>query len=256
MAIKAAVKETEISVLAVTKNEIKFCILGNTPLILNRLSEKAKRELLMPKGKKNAAERASTLKHQPLQEYRSSPYKNSDPNHPTLLMLPAGAFKGSLKSAALDLPGASKSQIGRLTYIAGDNVDIYGVPMLLMSIVRSSDMNRTPDVRTRAILPEWACMLTVSFVEPMLRKQSVANLLAAAGISIGVGDFRPEKGSGNYGQFSICDATNKDFLRIMNQGRADQEKAMAEPQAYDDETGELLTWFESESKTRGFRLAA
>jgi hypothetical protein len=26
-----------------------------------------------------------------------------------------------------------------------------------MTPVRSADMNRTPDVRTRAILPEWAC---------------------------------------------------------------------------------------------------
>lgn len=40
------------------------------------------------------------------------------------------SFKGAIRSAALDMPGAKKAQIGRLTYIAGDFVGIYGVPKL------------------------------------------------------------------------------------------------------------------------------
>ncbi len=167
----------------------------------------------------------------------------------------ASAFKAALKSAALDLPGASKSQIGRLTYVEGDLVSIYGVPKLLMSVVRSADMNRTPDIRTRAILTEWACRVSITFVMPLLREQAVVNLLAAAGITQGIGDWRPQKGSGSYGQFALVGIGDADFDRIVATGGRDaQMAAMAEPECYDDETEKLLSWFDVESKRRGFKV--
>ena len=167
----------------------------------------------------------------------------------------ASSFKGALRSAALDIPGANKSQIGRLTYVNGEFTPIYGVPKLFMSIVRSADMNRTPDVRTRAIVPEWACKLSVTYVQPLLRDQAVANLLAAAGISIGVGDWRPEKGAGAYGQFALVSADDADFVRICKTGgRAAQMAAMEDPDCHDEETAELLSWFDKEVKVRGFKI--
>jgi hypothetical protein len=54
---------------------------------------------------------------------------------------------------------------------------VYGVPKVFCAITRSADMNRTPDVRTRAILPEWACRFTVRFEKPILRDQTIADLL-------------------------------------------------------------------------------
>lgn len=39
----------EISVVALRRGEVVFNIVGSSPLIYNRVSEKAKRELLMPK---------------------------------------------------------------------------------------------------------------------------------------------------------------------------------------------------------------
>lgn len=251
------VKETSIDVLEVTRSRMEFCVLGTSPLILNRMSEKAKRELLLPRGRKNAADKAANLKHNPFQEYRDSPYKSVDPKSPTLLMLMSSGFKGAMRTAALDLPGANKSQIGRLVFVEGDYVNVHGLPKLFMSVTRSADINKTPDIRTRTIVPEWCARVTVSFVTPLLRQQSVANLLAAAGISSGVGDWRPEKGAGSYGQFQLVSADNKDFIRICREGhRAAQVKAMQTPEPYDMETAELLSWFETEATNRGFKVAA
>ena len=241
----------------VDHGQLDFCILGTTPMILNRMSEKVLRELLMPKGKKTAAEKASTLKHDPMSEFRASPYRDEDEKAPTLLQHLSSAFKGAIKSAALDLPGANKSQIGRLTWVNGERVGIYGVPEIFMSVTRSADMNRTPDVRTRAIVRNWACYVSVSFVQPILREQGVANLLASAGITQGVGDWRPGKGSGTYGQFELVDAKDPRFLHIIKHGgRAAQVSAMENPTPYDRETEELLEWFEVEHKRRGFKVAA
>lgn len=248
--------EAEINVIQISQGRIEFCVLGKTPLILNRMSEKASRELLLPR-KKTAADKASSLKHNPPEEYRASAYKSVGNDAPTRLLILSTAFKGAMRSCAVDIPGVAKSEIGRLTYVDGDYVDIYGVPKLLMSITRSADMNRTPDVRTRAIVPEWAARISVTYVQPLLREQAVANLLAAAGIMRGVGDWRPEKGAGSYGQFELVAKDDKRFLSIIKSGgRAAQDKALERPEPYDAETTELLTWFETEATRRGFAVVA
>lgn len=257
MATKKSADSGEIQIIEINTGTITVAVVGTTPLILNRMAEKAKHELLLPKGKKTAAEKASSLKHDPLAEFRASPVRLRDDNASTLLALPSTAFKGAMRTAALDLPGAKKSQIGRLTYIPGEFVGIYGVPEVFSTIVRSADMNRTPDVRTRCIVPKWAAVLSITFVRPIMREQAIANLLAAAGITVGVGDFRPEKGAGNYGQFEVVGADDPRLLEIMAVGgRAAQLEAMDNPEAYDEDTEELLSWFDVEVRRRGFKVAA
>lgn len=257
MAIRKNTPEEVSDILKVSTGSLECYIVGNSPLICNRMSEKAKHELLMPKGRKNAVERATTLKHVPIDEYRASAYTLKDDTQPTLLAMLSTAFKGALRSAALDMPGAKKAQIGRLTYLAGEFVGIYGVPKLFMSITRSADMAKTPDVRTRAIVPEWACHLTITFVQPLIRAQAVGNLLAAAGLTIGVGDWRPEKGSGNYGQFEIVSKDDQRYARIVKSGgRKAQIEALENPVAYDAETAELLSWFDDERAKRQLKGVA
>lgn len=248
--------ESEIFVTKVDKGEMIFAVLGTSPIICNRMSEKARMELLFPKGKKTAADKASSLKHDPMKEFRDSPYTSKDKDAPTRLQLISSMFKKAMGTAALDLPGTRKAQIGRLVYVEGDRVNLYGVPQLMMSVTRSSDMNRTPDIRSRAILPEWACKITVSFIKPIIREQSVANLLAAGGITAGVGDWRVEKGSGSYGTFKLVSLDDPDFVRITKLGREAQDKALVDPQSYDDETESLLSWFKQETVARGFAATA
>jgi hypothetical protein len=256
MATKKPTPDSEITdILKVEKGSVECCLVGTSPLVLNRMSEKAKHELLMPKGRKNAAERATSLKHIPVEEYRASAYTLRE--GPTLLALLATAFKGAIRSAALDMPGAKKAQIGRLTYIEGDYIGIYGAPKLFMAIVRSADMNKTPDVRTRAIVPEWACTLRVTYVQPLIRAQAVVNLLAAAGLTIGVGDGRPEKGAMSYGQFRITNKEDADYKRILKEGgRKAQQAGLDVPVCYDDETTELLSWFDDERAKRQLKGVA
>jgi hypothetical protein len=174
-----------------------------------------------------------------------------DPGQPTLIAMLSSAFHKAIANAALDM-SAKKTEIYRRMWIEGDKTNIYGVPKLWMTIVRSADMNRTPDVRTRARLPEWACRLQVTFVEPLIKAQALVNLLASAGLTIGVGDGRQEKGSGMHcGNFRIVDENDADFKRIVKEGgRKAQQAALDHPVAYDDETLELLTWFDVELERR------
>ena len=244
---------TEIEIMKVNRGLLDLYILGTTPMICNRMSEKARHQILCPSGRKSGAEKASTLKHEPMQEFRASPYVNSSNDGLTYLQHLASAFKGAMASAALDLPGSSKAQIGRLAWVVGDRVDIYGVPKMFMSVVRSADMAKTPDIRTRVIIPRWACKVTISFTTPLLREQAVANLMSAAGLTQGVGDWRPEKGKGSYGSFEIVNHDDPRWLEVVKTGgRQAQLEAMMNPAFYDDDTEEMYTWFVGEAKRRGF----
>lgn len=257
MATKANDNGATIEIMEVLRGSIDFCILGTSPFICNRMSEKVKQELLAPKGKKTAADKASTMKHNPLREFRDSPYVIKNPSAPTLIAILPTSFKQAMGTAALDTPGAKRAQIERLVSVNWAMQPMYGIPQLFMSVTRSADMNRTPDVRTRAIIPEWACKLHVSFASPILRNQSIINLVAAAGMNSGVGDWRQEKGSGSYGSFKIVAADDPDWNRIVKTGgRKAQEEALANPIAYDEETESLMAWFDVEVKRRGFKIAA
>ena len=210
----------------------------------------------MPPRKKGRAEKESSLKHDPMAEYRRSAYRSKEDDAPTRIIFPAPGFKRAMASAALELPGVSKAQIGRLCWTEGFSVPIYGIPQLWMSVVRSADINRTPDVRTRAIIPEWASTVTISYVTPNLRAQPVANLLASAGVFIGVGDGRPERGALSFGRFEIVNEDDERYQRILaTGGKAAQDQAFAEPTTYDVETEELLEWWNAEVKRRGFEVA-
>jgi len=229
-----------------------FHILGVTPLIFHNMSEKAKRQLLMPAPRKNAAERAVTLKHSPMEEFRASVYTaKRDLDSPTHLVFPGRAFHQAIQDATLDLPDVKKAVIGRLCGVVDFDVSIYGIPQLMISSVRSADKNRTPDMRTRAIVPQWACEVTIWFARPLLRQSSIVDLMASAGIYIGIGDWRQQKGSGSHGLWEVVDPGNEDWMRIMKTGgRAPQLAAMEAPVYFDNDTEGLMHWFETEYTKR------
>lgn len=232
--------------------EIGLCLLGTSPMIFNRMSLKAQKELLLPVGAKNKASRRLTLKHEPLKEYRDSVYQDLSPEAPTVLCFPSPGFKGAAMTAALEVPGATKASVARLLQVVGFHTRIWGVPQLFMTGVRMAGINRTPDIRTRAIVPEWATVLTVRYPQNSLEAASVANLFAAAGQICGVGDFRQEKGKGAFGLFVIVNQDDPTFTRIMREGgKAAQKEALTNPKPFDTETATLWQWFEEELVARG-----
>lgn len=257
MATKRAA-DSEISIdVNVTRGRLTLCLLGESPFVCNAMSEKARHELLLPAGRKTSADKQQSLKHNPIQEFINSAYYARDPNSPTLIVMKSTAFKKSAMGAALDIPGARKTQIGRLMYLPSDEINIFGVPELMMAVTRSAGMDRTPDIRTRAIIPAWCAILNVEYAEPLLNPTVIGKLFATAGITQGVGDWRVEKGSGSYGRFSVVSADHPQVKMLMEVGgREAQEAAMKNPVAYDSETENLLAWYDTEITRRGIKLVA
>ena len=251
MARTSTKTSAEIEVISLRMEEVSFCLLGTTPFYANRVAEKAKRELLMPRGRLTTAQKANNLKHDPVVEFRSSPYLRVGPG-PTRIMMYSTAIKGAIAQAAIDMPTAvAKTQINRLVSISEEFIPIWGIPRLNMAIVRSADMARTPDVRTRAKIDKWASRVTLRYVVPMLSSRAVSTLLAAAGLIIGIGDFRQEKGKGHFGLFEIVPEDDPEYRRVIAGGGMDvQDEALAHPVCSDSETEDLLSWYTEELAKR------
>lgn len=242
-------KDTEpLTVLTLQTQEIDFLVRGTSPLVYNAMSEKARLQLLVPRQRKTIAERSLSAKHEPMSEYRASVYQTPmDDEGPTRLSFPSVAFKRAIAAAALDLPGMRKTQIGRLVRVLDHHVPIYGTPQIYMAVVRSADIKRTPDIRTRAILKEWCCRLTVQYVTPLMRDVQVGQLLAAAGILVGVGDGRQEKGALSFGLFDLVSHDDPAAVKLMaSAGKDAQDRALASPAPFDVETERLLALYHSE----------
>ena len=251
----AAKKKAVVAPIKVERARITFVLKGTTHFIQNRLPNKVIHELLLPAAKKTAGDKRNILKHDPYVEFASAVHRSLDPKSPTLIVHPAMAFKSAMRNVAVDIPGTtSKAQLGRMTFIEEDVIPIYGIPELRMDPVRNRDINRTPDIRTRVCIREWVAIVTLTYTKPIINQGMIIDLMGHAGWLQGVGDFRPEKGAGNYGTWILSDLDDPDVKHIMKTGnRKAQEKALLSPGLYDADTEELLSWFESEVGRRGLR---
>jgi hypothetical protein len=224
---------------ALKQGRLTLRIIGATPLYFNAMALKARRSLLLGGGKKTAAEKKE-IKHNPEEEFRDSVYRLQD--GPTLLGFPAPGIKGAMATAALETAGVTKTSVQRLIFLPQQKVSIWGTPYLKMDVVRSADMNKTPDIRSRAFLPRWCSEVDIAYVTPTLSAHSIVSLLSNAGVIVGIGDFRQEKGRGSYGTFRVIGPEQQDdeWDALMAEGREVQENALKFARPADQDTEELL----------------
>lgn len=250
MAGKSKPEVTEIQVTPLKRASTRLRIIGETPMFQNRMAQKAKLTLLTGGGRKTKAERAG-IKHNPLQEYRDSAEIIKD--GPTVLGLRVVAVKSAMCTAALETAGVTKTSAQRLLFMPGDLVPLYGTPQLRLDVVRSADMNRTPDVRARCYLPRWGAEIEIQYIVPQLSVTAVVSLLCNAGVLVGLGDFRQEKGKGAFGSFRVLGEGEQDSEwddLVANHGRAAQEFALGAPEYANKDTADLMDLYEAEARRR------
>jgi hypothetical protein len=231
---------TNVEIKRLDQKEIVLRMVGKTPLYFNSMSAKTKRDLLIGGGKKTAAEKKD-IKHNPEKEFKDSLYKKDYGE--TLLCFPAPGIKQAMATAALETEGIKKTTVNRLLFLPEQYVNVWGTPYLKMDIVRSADINKTPDVRTRGYLPRWCAEVKLRFIAPALSTFSVMSLLSNAGDIVGIGDFRQEKGRGSYGCFDVFPNDHKNIPEwdsIVKESRDAQKYAMDNPMCADSETEELM----------------
>lgn len=247
--------KAEVSIKRIETTTLEVHVLGTTPFVCNTMSFKAQGDLVGGSVKKNKAQKETTLKHDPMQEFRDSAMRSRGDDAPTRIIFPGGGMKKAFAQAAVDIPGAAKAAIFRLAQVLEYDIPIYGVPQFFMKPVRMQGPSRTPDIRTRAIVPEWASTFHVQIVRPNLTEQNIVDLIASAGVIIGIGDGRPEKGALNMGCFEIVNEDDPRLLRIIEEGgREAQDAAFEKPAMFDHDTEQLWRWFLEEAVRREVKI--
>ena len=238
-----AKKQTDgaIHIDALNRGRVTLRIIGTMPLYMNSMSLKAKQTLLAGGGRKTAAQKKE-LKHNPEEEFRQSAHTKSTGE--TLLCFPASGVKSAMATAALETAGITKTSVQKNISLPQEVIQIWGKPYLKLDVVRSADMNRTPDIRSRAFLPRWIAEVDIAFTMPTFSAHTIVTLLANAGQVVGIGDFRQEKGRGGYGTFSVAGDDLGDLQEywdeLKEEGRSVQKAAMDDPEYADRTTGELM----------------
>jgi hypothetical protein len=189
---------------------LEINIVGMTPLIVSRFSEKAKAQMLAAQqGKKRQPE-----KRDPRREFLASLYRAGiDPDTDEVLYgLPAMAFKMATIGAGRFWGKQVKMTELRqfMTFYgvsvpseAGRMVVLNGRPRMREDYVRLAGVNHPADLRYRGCFYQWSATLVVGYTSNLLERDSVVSLIEAGGGNVGVGEWRPER-NGEFGTFRVA----------------------------------------------------
>lgn len=173
---------------------IKIRIVGDSPLICHRWSEKAKKQIL---DKQMGVATAGREHKNPEQDVHDSLYHLDGGGYG----FPTIGFKNAAVTACTSLgKSITKVQARQAFHVVGELVTIEGEPTPREDMVRVGQ--GTADIRFRGEFKQWACTLTVRYNTRVLSAEQICNLFNTAGFAVGVGEWRAEK-DGSYGLFHV-----------------------------------------------------
>ena len=208
-AVKTAAGAAEVEQIDVQRIQAKRIIVpivGTAPLIMHKWSEKAKRQMLdAMQGKRKVKD-----VRDPEADYQSSMYRIAPGNAESEYGFPVLGFKAAIVSAGRffgkDLPMTAIRQFVFMTGATSDDGATLLVPLLNSEPHMREDTVRlsqsSTDLRYRAEFAGWRAELDITYVESKISQGTVLALVDAAGMGVGVGEWRPEK-SGMNGTFTL-----------------------------------------------------
>lgn len=187
-----------IQLKPILPKKLSFYIKGTSPLIQHAWSEKGLAMMRM-----TAAERKKQPKNarDPESEAAACLYKTDGGE----IGIPLTAFKASLIGAAHKDFGLEKTLLRKALFIPSDDsgrvVPIEADDYVVREDIVRVGANQT-DIRYRPQFNNWRCKIVAEIDTELLQPGDIANLVNRAGFSVGIGEWRPEKG-GEFGRFEL-----------------------------------------------------
>jgi len=185
---------------------IEINIQGTNSLICHKWSEKTKQDILDKQLKKPTIGRRTK---DPEQDYKESLYPHPEGGYG----FPAIAFKLAAVRAAKQT-GMAMTDARALFYINGDMVKIKGKPSMREDMVK---VQGSADIRYRGEFKQWSASLRITINESVVSIEQIVNLFSLAGMSVGIGEWRPEK-NGQFGTFKILGG-NDNGIQMESRGK-------------------------------------
>lgn len=177
-------------------HQATFTLVGVSPLVVHRFSQKVKQELLQKQLEGKAAKSKKVREPMdPEQLFNDARYRSAegwDGFH-------AGALRNALISACR-LVGFKMTLAKLSIFVIADGSDalepqiplvrIYGEPKMIQDLARVE--TGQPYVTVRAAYYPWTAMPTLSWDADQFSATDVANLLSRVGIQVGLCEGRPD----------------------------------------------------------------
>lgn len=192
-------KEKVIDVEPLLIATMRAKIVGITPYLSNKMSDKEKQSMLdkqMGKGSEKNKIR------NPQQEVEDKIHKMSNGK----VGIPIVAIKKAMVESAPYLEMEKKLVRGGLFIVAEDGNLVpltYKKMVVNEAITRDSGISRTPRTTFRPEFRDWSCEFTIKYNAKQITPNQIFNLLKVAGFHIGLGSWRPLT-DGNFGTFTVA----------------------------------------------------
>ena len=196
--------KTEVAEVRLKAPSIKVMdveLIGISTYIPHQAGEKVKADLL-----KRQMDKVKIREKRDLDtEYDDCFYRTKEGK----LYIPGPAFARSLLSVVADFDGVSGAEVKRNVRILSDECLLkHGKIEPRIDLVVLAGIGRTMDVRKRPYIHDWKTTVKVQFNADKFSPSEILTLFQAAGMCVGVGDWRPEKG-GNHGMWRIAEGAKK-----------------------------------------------
>lgn len=185
---------------------VEVVIVGDSPLLVHRFSEKAQKQI---EEKQAKAAKKSREARDPESDYLGSMYLINGTTKDLAKAVhgvPAAGFKKMMVRAG-KLVGIPMTEGQTIFQIEGDPRENTLVELKYEKVEMHTHPvrvgpNKVADMRYRAVYTGWSIALVVRFDAGQITASEVVNLLARGGAFVGYGEWRPEK-SGTFGTFRV-----------------------------------------------------
>ena len=206
-------KEQVIMIKKPNIDYLKIGIVGDTPVNIHRLGKKLKIEF-------DARDQNKPIKKQGARD-KQAEFMDSlyyiDANHEevqapkkitktTRFGFPSSGFKKAMVFAARQYQNIKMTELRGRFFVMNSFVEIKGTPVkdeFWRRIGGKGPGTGTPDIGVRAVFPKWTATLHIKYNKDVISAESVVNLLQTAGLSVGIGDDRPDKAGNTYGMWHV-----------------------------------------------------
>lgn len=185
----------QITITAPRIRTAAFRLTGTAPYMQSRFSEKAMGKM---KATQEAGSQARGKKTREARDFDSDYEAAKHISEDGWVGVPAGAFRTAMISACR-LVGFKMTLAKLSIFIEGDGIDkIDGIPLVKINgtpeknVAAVRNDSGVCDLRARPMWRKWHVDLRVQYDEDQFSLGDVTNLLARAGIQVGIGEGRPD----------------------------------------------------------------
>lgn len=212
----------KIDIPPVNREILDLYLAGDSPIIVHRFAEKQKKQIAdkQQKGVKGRKE-----DRDPEAEFQAARHLRPDGTDG----FPASGLRLGSVEAVTWCQGITKKLVNGSLFVTDDDggnlMRIYceDGPVCVTDTVRiGSYSNKVADLRYRPYYYNWFMKVKVIYDPSALSAEQVVNLINRAGMSIGLGDWRPQKGGVN-GMYHVANAAEATKLETRRKKLAAQK---------------------------------